>query len=78
MSISSPIHFFTPSFLRPGDEGAPEQGVDMVGEQEVRRRPSGKLGRRWRAAGDVALMILQIAAAVAALYGALKGSGLAE
>ncbi|WP_199510686.1 hypothetical protein [Nucisporomicrobium flavum] len=48
----------------------------MGGEQEV-RRAGRKPSLPWRTAGEVALLAVKIMAAVAALYGALKGGGLA-
>ena len=47
----------------------------MGGKQDA--RPSAERpGALWRTAGEVALLIMNIAAGAAALYGALKGSGL--
>lgn len=48
----------------------------MGGEHDA-RSSSERLGVPWRTAGEIALLIMNLAAGAAALYGVLKGSGLA-
>lgn len=51
-----------------------------MGAQEENSRPGARMwsGRRWRAAGEAAALVMKIVAAAVALYGAVKGIGLAD